>query len=131
MKQNRALDLAKFICAILIVIIHADPFGDYSKVLSYGFRNIICTIAVPFFFISNGYIFISKINSLSTNEEKWQYYKKYISRLIKMYLYWGAGQKTYGIQAFVAVAYESLIVTYNNVLYALQQKRHRVYIRGM
>ena len=90
MKQNRSLDLAKFVCAILIVIIHADPFGDYSKILSYGFRNIICTVAVPFFFISSGYIFISKINSLPTNEEKWQYYKKYILRLIKMYLCWSA-----------------------------------------
>ena len=88
MKQNRALDLMKFICAILIIIIHANPFGN--KILSYGFRNILCTIAVPFFFISSGYIFISKINSLKTDEEKWQYYKKYILRLIKMYLCWSA-----------------------------------------
>lgn len=88
-KQYNSLDIAKFIAAILIIIIHANPFSSYSSVLSYSFRNIIAVIAVPFFFITSGFLFFTKLNSLGQEEQK-TYFKSYIKRLCIMYLLWSA-----------------------------------------
>lgn len=48
------IDLFKFISAIMILLIHANPFGNnvYGVVL----REIITPIAVPFFFLASGFL---------------------------------------------------------------------------
>lgn len=88
-KQYGALDLAKFIAAILIIVLHTNPFSSYSSVISFGFRSIITVIAVPFFFLTSGFLFCKKLNSLK-EEEKSDYFKKYFKRLALMYLFWSA-----------------------------------------
>ena len=88
-KQYNSLDLAKFIAAVLIVIIHANPFSSYSSGVAYAFRNIIATVAVPFFFVTSGFLFCTKLDSLC-DEDKSAYFKKYILRLVTMYLLWSA-----------------------------------------
>lgn len=88
-KQFGALDLAKFVAAILIIVLHTNPFGSYSGVISYGLRSIVTVVAVPFFFITSGYLFFSKIETLK-GKEKDQYFLKYIKRLVIMYLIWSA-----------------------------------------
>lgn len=90
MKQKSSLDVAKFLCAILILIIHTDPFGSYSKVLSFGFRNVVCVIAVPFFFATSGYLLAEKLGSLKTAQEQNGYMAKYLKRLAVIYLAWSA-----------------------------------------
>lgn len=87
-KEYGALDLAKFIAAILIIVLHTHPFSSYSSVLDFGFRSVITVIAVPFFFITSGFLFCSKLNAL--NEEKSNYFKRYIKRLGIVYLLWSA-----------------------------------------
>lgn len=89
MKQYKTLDLAKFICAILIIIIHTAPFGSYSKMLTFGFRNIICVIAVPFFFLTSGFLAFKKIGTLDGEERK-HYVRRYLKRIVVMYLIWSA-----------------------------------------
>ncbi len=88
-KQYNSLDLAKFIAAILIVIIHANPFSTYSSVAAFAFRNIIATVAVPFFFVTSGFLFCVKLNTLPS-EDKSSYFRKYFLRLLTMYLLWSA-----------------------------------------
>ena len=75
-KQYYSLDLAKFICAVLIIILHTSPFASYSGILDFGFRSIITVIAVPFFFVSSGFLFFEKMNSLP-NDKRNQYFFKY------------------------------------------------------
>ena len=89
MKQKSSLDIAKFLCAILVLIIHTDPVGSYSKALSFGFRNVICVVAVPFFFATSGYLLREKLGSLQAAEQK-QYMWKYLKRLAVIYLVWSA-----------------------------------------
>ena len=89
MKQYKSIDLAKFICAILIIILHTAPFADYSRVLTVGFRNIVTVIAVPFFFCASGFLAFTKADALQGNEKK-TYIKRYLKRLIVMYLIWSA-----------------------------------------
>lgn len=90
MKQKSSLDIAKFLCAILVLIIHTDPFGSYSKALSFGFRNVICVVAVPFFFATSGYLLGEKLKSLQTAREQNGYMWKYLKRLGVIYLVWSA-----------------------------------------
>lgn len=87
-KQYGVLDLAKFIAAILIIILHTSPFSSYSSILNFGFRSIVTIIAVPFFFITSGFLFFTKINSIK--EDKGVYFKNYLKRLGIMYLLWSA-----------------------------------------
>lgn len=89
MKQYKSLDLAKFICAVLIIILHTAPFSSYSKVLTFGFRNIVTIIAVPFFFTTSGFLAFRKLSALE-EQEKQGYMKKYLMRLVVMYLIWSA-----------------------------------------
>ncbi len=89
MKQYKSLDVAKFICAILIIVLHTAPFASYSKALTFGFRNIVTVIAVPFFFLTSGFLSFKKLDALGSNEKK-EYIKKYLSRIAVMYLIWSA-----------------------------------------
>lgn len=90
MKQKSSLDIAKFLCAILVLIIHTDPVGSYSKAVSFGFRNVICVVAVPFFFATSGYLLREKLGSLNTDGDQKQYIWKYLKRLAVIYLVWSA-----------------------------------------
>ena len=90
MKQSNSIDLTKFLCAILIIIIHTDPFSSYSGALTFGLRNCIATVAVPFFFITSGYLFSKKQSLLLTNQEKNAHFVKWLTRVCLMYLFWSA-----------------------------------------
>lgn len=90
MRQKSSLDIAKFICALLVLIIHTSPFSSYSKLLSFGFRNVVCVIAVPFFFCTSGYLLTEKLNSFQSRQEQNSYMKKYLKRLAVIYLFWSA-----------------------------------------
>lgn len=81
--QNRynSIDIFRFICAIMVVAIHTNPFIDQNFYLGYLFTQIIPRIAVPFFFLTSGYFYISKlINGKQC--------KKTFLNLIKVYILW-------------------------------------------
>ncbi|MCH5316895.1 MAG: acyltransferase [Eubacterium sp.] len=89
-KQNNAIDLAKFICAVFVVAIHVPPFGsaDGSTVVTYlnfFIQDYLARIAVPFFFITSGY-FLFKKTDIKNFDIKPS--KQYVLRLIKLYLIW-------------------------------------------
>lgn len=76
------LDILKYICSILIVILHLRPFLDYSNQLDLTFNNIITRTCVPIFFVITGY-FVSK-----KEKEDSDYIRKYIKKMIPLYLVW-------------------------------------------
>ena len=89
MKQYKSLDLAKFICALMIIVLHTAPFLSYSKILTFGFRNIVTVIAVPFFFLVSGFLAFKKLDGLDSVGRR-RYIKRYATRLGVMYLVWSA-----------------------------------------
>lgn len=105
-KQYNSLDIAKFVSAILIIIIHANPFSTYSSLLSFSFRNIIAVVAVPFFFVTSGFLFFTKLNTLCENEQK-QYFKSYIKRLCTMYLLWSAVYFVFVLTEWIVRGFEA------------------------
>ena len=74
--QNCGIDIAKFLCAILVVAIHTHPL-QYGTTLDYYF-NCFCRIAVPFFFVSSSYFYYTKGGQIV----------KSLRRLLILYMCW-------------------------------------------
>lgn len=82
-----AIDAAKFLCAIMIVMIHIAPLGENE---TFHFANFIIKnwggrTGVPFFFITSGYFLYRK-----TNYENfiWQPTKNYLLKILRLYILW-------------------------------------------
>lgn len=89
-KNYWSLDLAKMLCALLIISAHFSSekwgAGKFPAVIDYGFSIYI--IAVPFFFCCSGFLFFKKLFALGTKEEKHAYFVKYQKRIWLMYAGW-------------------------------------------
>ena len=90
--QYNAIDLTKFLCAILVVTIHVAPFGNYetSSLLScfyFGIRQYLARIAVPFFFVTSGFFLYRKTSFECFHVQPT---KKYALKLLKLYMIWSA-----------------------------------------
>lgn len=78
-RENSGLDIGRFICAILVIAIHTEPFANYIW-LDRGL-GIITRLSVPFFFMLTGYFFFNG----SDNEKK---LKHSLLRLLALYIIW-------------------------------------------
>lgn len=78
-KKYNSLDLGKFIAALLVVAIHANPFsGIVETIIIGGFARL----AVPFFFIVSSFLFF-----LRNPDSKALLH--FLKRLLLLYLFWG------------------------------------------
>lgn len=59
-QRNCSIDLFRYVCAIMVVAIHTNPFTDVDAELGYIFTQIVPRIGVPFFFAVAGYFYIAK-----------------------------------------------------------------------
>ncbi len=92
MKTKRlygAVDIAKYISALLVIAIHTFPFAGISETFNLYFISTICRMAVPFFFTISAYFFFTKLRYddgrfLSRGSVFW----KYLKRLGILYLVW-------------------------------------------
>ena len=88
-KNYNGIDVAKFICSLLVVAIHVDPFGATENsilvYLNFGIQQYFARFAVPFFFIASGFFLYKKVSKEKKDAE---YSKKYIIRLLKLYFLW-------------------------------------------
>lgn len=55
------LDLAKFVCALLVVVIHTSPLDNTSALAGFYLDDVIARIAVPLFFAISGFLFFRSI----------------------------------------------------------------------
>ena len=77
-KYYPGIDLFKFLCAILVIMIHANPFGE-DAFPGMILRQVICPIAVPFFFAASSFFLFSSSDP-----------RKHIVKIIRSYLIWSA-----------------------------------------
>ena len=83
MKRNLTMDLLKFSLALMVVGIHCAFLAEYNSTVSYLFVNGLFRIAVPIFFIVNGYYFQKTISSSSkTKQHNW------FKKIILLYVFW-------------------------------------------
>lgn len=78
------IDIAKFICALLIVMLHVHVGDMFGKHQSWLIQSLLFRLAVPFFFISSGFFLVKKI----TYNSDFSYIKSYIIRLLKPCFLW-------------------------------------------
>jgi surface polysaccharide O-acyltransferase-like enzyme len=82
MKRNITLDYFKLFLSVLVITIHIAPlFSGRLNTLGWLISNGIARMAVPCFFIINGYFIGKKINNRT-------FVKKYLLRLIIIYAVW-------------------------------------------
>lgn len=82
-KDFQCVDIAKLICALLVVFTHTYCYD--GGVIGFWIRDHLSSIGVPFFFIVSGYFYA---NGLSRASNKETYFKQYLLRLGKMYVLW-------------------------------------------
>lgn len=80
--RNCSIDIFRYICAIMVVMIHTQPFSDIDDRAGYIFAQIVPRIAVPFFFAAAGYFYIPKL------EKGQKPFFPYIKRLLAGYSVW-------------------------------------------
>ena len=51
------LDLAKFVCALLVVVIHTSPLENTAELAHFYLNNVFARVAVPLFFAASGFLF--------------------------------------------------------------------------
>lgn len=86
MSENRncSIDIFRLICAIMVVAIHTAPFVDQNDFIGYVATEVLPRIAVPFFYITAGYFFITKL------EKGEDCFVGTLLKVFKLYLFWSA-----------------------------------------
>jgi len=99
MERNYAIDYFKFFAIFFVVCIHTAPFngtmvfgidGNYINFLI----NTFARFGVPFFFIVSGFLFGQK---LLTSKDKKVYFRKYFTKIIKLFICWYLFYAMYGL----------------------------------
>lgn len=85
-KQYGAIDIAKYVSALLVVAIHTYPFWEVSETFNTFFIAVVCRLAVPFFFVTSAFFFFGKVRRENMDAENRLYI--YLRRLLILYLVW-------------------------------------------
>ena len=85
-KEYAAVDIFKFFCAILVILIHAKPFENIFWID--GCIGIVTRFAVPYFFLSSSYFLFKKLTACQTFAQKAREYFNYLLRLVRFYAIW-------------------------------------------
>ena len=75
----QAIDFCKFFSALVVVAIHFPPFEDVNATVSFLIKNVMCRLAVPFFFLAAGFFLEKKIRD---RKQVWNY----TCHLVRMYV---------------------------------------------
>ncbi|WHZ00083.1 acyltransferase family protein [Peribacillus simplex] len=82
MERNNAIDFIKFFAIFSVVVIHVFPRD--SQIGLFILDNV-SRFAVPFFFTASGYLFGRK---MIHTRDSIDYFKRYIIKILKLYLCW-------------------------------------------
>ena len=104
-KNYDAIDIVKFIMAIIVILVHTYPFYYYNETLGFISSNVIGRLVIPFYFTVSGYLFYK---GLKKGQDK--YYKNYIKKLIKLYIKWSLILLPFGL-LFISKYTEINIIT--------------------
>lgn len=86
-KQYLAIDLMKFVLAVLLICAHASSEKlSFPVYIDVWFSLYI--IAVPFFFTTSAFFFFKKVTNEDDKLARLQHYKRYTKRILLMYLMW-------------------------------------------
>ena len=91
-KEYCNLDVAKFLCALLIIVIHTRPLLDVSPVANFYTADVLARTAVPLFFAMSGFLFFRKLQwqdgKICPCGENRKRLGQYLKRVAHIYLCW-------------------------------------------
>lgn len=134
--QNyNAIDLVKFVCAILVVTIHVAPLGDTETInmisyINFGIQQYLSRVAVPFFFVASGFFLYKKTSASDFNPE---YSKKYILRMLRLYALWSLIYLPMAIYSFFkdeSGLLHALVIYARNIIFT-GSYRHLWYLNAL
>jgi len=82
-----AIDLFKFIMALMVVAIHTQPFYAFEGSVPAQIFSSLSRYAVPFFFLASGYLVGGKLEGRDSSERA-VILRRYALRLLRLYLLW-------------------------------------------
>lgn len=85
-KRYDILDVAKFICAWMVVVIHTTPLKPYSQIADLLTAQGVCRIAVPCFFAISAYLLFGRFTE--NHRENTAKIKCYCKRILVLYVIW-------------------------------------------
>ncbi len=80
-----SIDLVKLVMAILVVAIHTRPFYYCDSFLVKEVYGFIVRCAVPFFFLSSGFLLAKKMDGV---EHRTDVLQNHLKKIIRLYLLW-------------------------------------------
>lgn len=80
-----SVDIAKFVCALLVVTIHTGPLASYSSLANFELKDCIARVAVPFFFVASGYFLFRKMSEGNFDKGV---ALRYAARIFRLYVIW-------------------------------------------
>lgn len=90
-EQYDAVDLMKYLCSLMVVVIHCKPLLPYSEFWNVITAEGVCRIAVPFFFSGSGVFLYRKLIRYpkgSDNGARLKLCLSYSLKNAKLYLLW-------------------------------------------
>lgn len=86
--QCNSLDLFKFLMAICVIALHTHPLYNYKNSVVYNLYDVFTKCAVPFFFMTSGYLLALKLHWPYNSEQDIKTIKIYLYKLTKWYIVW-------------------------------------------
>lgn len=81
-ERNAAIDIFRYVAALLVVALHVTALADIHPMASYLFAQVLPRISVPFFFAVSGFYFAEKLESGKAQ------LRRYIRKLLMGYGIW-------------------------------------------
>lgn len=87
-KKYNSLDICKLLMAFCVVAIHTHPLEHCTISIVNDIYNSFVRMAVPFFFLSSGFLLAQKFDTSFTSPKNIAIVRKYLQKIIKMYVVW-------------------------------------------
>lgn len=81
--MNKNIDKLRYIAAFIIVLLHSTPLIEVNDVAHFFLNNMLSRVAVPFFFLTTGFIVGMKVKSQGV-----KYIDRYIKASLPTYIIW-------------------------------------------
>lgn len=83
-KDYFSVDVCKFVCALLVIVIHTEPLKNLLPNVDFVL-NKIARIAVPFFYCCTGYFVFRKFDETNID---FKYIRKTCLKFLRLYIIW-------------------------------------------
>lgn len=101
-RRFNSLDICKLLMSFCVVAIHTHPLENCTITVVNAIYDSFVRMAVPFFFLSSGFLLAQKFEFPYTSPKNIAIVRKYLLKIIKMYVVWTAVYLPMAIYHFIS-----------------------------